>query len=71
MEIKNLDKGILKEAIKEILLKEKKLLKEILKELLIEHNVILTSGQKIQAENETSTIPAPFNQFDDIIKALT
>ncbi len=71
MELKNLDKGALKEAIKEILAEEKTLMREIFKEMLMEYNIINPKEDPTLWKKLEHYRQERFSMFDDVIKALT
>ena len=72
MDVKNLDKGALKQAIKEILLEEKNLIKEICREIFIDYTLLGTreplSG-KGSRQNQTRLDNS--DRIEEILRALT
>jgi hypothetical protein len=66
MDIKEIDRAVLKSTIREILMEDTTLLKSVLKEILIENKIIKNERQ---TEIER-LINEEFEKYDEVFKAL-
>ena len=66
MDVRKIDKEVLKSIIREIIKEDRGLFKEVFKEVLIENQVIVTKEQtKIEQLIDTN-----FDKYDEVFKVL-
>lgn len=70
MDVKNIDKSVLKSVIKEIILEDISLFKDVLKEILVENQIIVSNEQQERRERLEKLIDDDFKKYDEVFKAL-
>jgi len=70
MDVKNIDKSVLKAIIREIIKEDISLFKDTIKEILVENQIIVSSEQKERRERLEKLINDDFKKYDEVFKAL-
>jgi len=70
MDLKNIDKRLLKSIIKEIIKEDISIFKETIKEILVENKVIVSEAQAERRKRLEKLIDDDFKQYDEVFKAL-
>ena len=70
MEISKVDRTVLKEVIRELLIEDSKLFKEIIEEILKENKVIISEDQLEKRRHIERMIQEDFDKYDEVFRKL-
>lgn len=70
MNMQDVDKGLLKSVITEILFENPGYFKDLIKEILIENQVIISEEQSQRRKRLEEMINEDFNKYDEVFRSL-